>query len=188
MPGSVGKVHQSVLRNQVGDAIRRARTDAGMRQPELATALGVSVTTVSEWELGKKLPSLDRRDQIAQALHINIDELCPNLGHVEKLAQNEKVRLDRVSMAGQRRTLVSKREIEFEAEKNEENKRDFLLSIGDFRGFLGALEDDESIFIARLKEIATCDNHDELFDVARQLQEIAERRRQKLKDFIASIK
>nr|WP_051552311.1 helix-turn-helix transcriptional regulator [Acetobacter persici] len=196
MSGSLGKAHQSAIRNQVGDAIRQARTDVGMRQPELATALGVSVTTISEWELGKKLPSLDRRDQIAQVLHINIDELCPDLGHVEKLTQNDKVRLDRITVGGKPRVVASKRDIvadttdqkELDSSSQEGDRRDLFLILGELRGFFGMMAEDEQRLTNELAELARENGNEDLAKIAEQLQDLAARRMARLDTLIDSIK
>ncbi|KXV19533.1 hypothetical protein AD933_01635 [Acetobacter malorum] len=192
----MGKAHQSAIRNQVGDAIRQARTDAGMRQPELATALGVSVTTISEWELGKKLPSLDRRDQIAQALHINIDELCPDLGHVEKLTQNDKVRLDRIGVGGKSRVVASKRDLvadttdqkAIDISSQEDDRRDLFLILGELRGFFGMMAEEELRITKELVELARGSDNEEISRIAEELQAIGARRMARLDNLIDSIK
>ncbi|CAI9122017.1 helix-turn-helix domain-containing protein [Brytella acorum] len=196
MSGSLGKAHQSAIRNQVGDAIRQARTDAGMRQPELATALGVSVTTISEWELGKKLPSLDRRDQIAQVLHINIDELCPDLGHVEKLTQNDKIRLDRINVGGKPRVVASKRDMVAdttdqnmtETKCQEDDRRDLFLILGELRGFFGMMAEEELRITKELVELARGSDNEEIGRIAEEIQAIGTRRMAKLDNLIDSIK
>ncbi|KXV69538.1 hypothetical protein AD951_06080 [Acetobacter malorum] len=192
----MGKAHQSAIRNQVGDAIRQARTDVGMRQPELATALGVSVTTISEWELGKKLPSLDRRNQIAQVLHINIDELCPDLGHVEKLTQNDKVRLDRITVGGKPRVVASKRDIvadttdqkELDSSSQEGDRRDLFLILGELRGFFGMMAEEELRITKELVELARGSDNEEISRIAEELQAISARRMARLDNLIDSIK
>ncbi|WP_268743558.1 helix-turn-helix domain-containing protein [Gluconobacter oxydans] len=196
MSGSLGKAHQSAIRNQVGDTIRQARTDAGMRQPELATALGVSVTTISEWELGKKLPSLDRRDQIAQALDINIDVLCPDLGHVEKLTQNDKVRLDRIGVGGTSRVVASKRDLvadttdqnAVDTSSQEDNRRDLFLILGELRGFFGMMAEDEQRLTKKLVELVRGSDNEEISRIAEELQAIGARRMARLDNLIDSIK
>nr|WP_303622793.1 helix-turn-helix domain-containing protein [Acetobacter persici] len=190
----MGKVHQSAIRNQVGDAIRQARTDAGMRQPELAKALQVSVTTISEWELGKKLPSLDRRDQIAQVLRINIDELCPDLGHVEKLTQNDKIRLDRINVGGKSRVVASKRDLvadtadqnAVDARCQEDDRRDLFLILGELRGFFGVMVEEELRLTKKLAELAR--GNDDISRIAEELQDLAERRMARLDNLIDSTK
>ena len=51
------------------------RKAAGITQAELAAALGVSQTVVSDWESSKKYPSADKLPLIAKTLNCTIDEL-----------------------------------------------------------------------------------------------------------------
>ena len=51
------------------------RKAAGITQAELAAALGVSQTVVSDWESSKKYPSTDKLPLIAKTLNCTIDEL-----------------------------------------------------------------------------------------------------------------
>lgn len=51
------------------------RKAAGITQAELAAALGVSQTVVSDWESSKKYPSADKLPAIAEALGCTIDAL-----------------------------------------------------------------------------------------------------------------
>ena len=51
------------------------RKAAGLTQAELAAALGVSQTVVSDWESSKKYPSADKLPLIAKTLNCTIDEL-----------------------------------------------------------------------------------------------------------------
>jgi transcriptional regulator with XRE-family HTH domain len=50
---------------QGGEAIRRARTRAGLSTEELATRLGVAVDAVAGWELGD--PAFSLVDRVVQA-------------------------------------------------------------------------------------------------------------------------
>ncbi|MBF0860221.1 helix-turn-helix transcriptional regulator [Gluconobacter sp. LMG 31484] len=167
-----------------------------MRQPELAKALQVSVTTISEWELGKKLPSLDRRDQIAHALDINIDMLCPDLGHVEKLTQNDKVRLDRINVGGKPRVVASKRDLvadttdqkELDTSSQEDDRRDLFLILGELRGFFGMMAEEELRITKELVELARGSDNEEISRIAEELQAIGARRMARLDNLIDSIK
>lgn len=51
-----------------GEKIRRARKDASMTQKELADALGVSESFVSQYETGKREPKYQTLCKIAEAL------------------------------------------------------------------------------------------------------------------------
>jgi DNA-binding XRE family transcriptional regulator len=48
----------SGIRDELADGrARDARVAAGIRQREIASALGVAPSTVSQWEAGKRVPS-----------------------------------------------------------------------------------------------------------------------------------
>ncbi|NLK71697.1 MAG: helix-turn-helix transcriptional regulator [Clostridiales bacterium] len=57
---------------------KEARISKGLTQEELASALGISRTTVSMWEVGSALPRADRLPDIANLLGCTIDELIGN--------------------------------------------------------------------------------------------------------------
>lgn len=54
--------------SRLGEALRKARTEAGLSQEELATKVGVSRTTISSYELGNSLPTLDVATAVVLAL------------------------------------------------------------------------------------------------------------------------
>lgn len=45
--------------------IRKARKDAKLKQEEVAQRLGLGNSTVSEWENGKRSPSMEQIDELA---------------------------------------------------------------------------------------------------------------------------
>jgi transcriptional regulator with XRE-family HTH domain len=49
----------------LGQRIRAARKRLGLSQPELASLLGVSQVTISQWERGQSRPSLDKLEPLA---------------------------------------------------------------------------------------------------------------------------
>ena len=51
--------------------VRELRKSAGMQQKELASIVGVSVATVSDWETQKKNPSGDRLKKLAETFGVN---------------------------------------------------------------------------------------------------------------------
>lgn len=51
-------------------SLREARKASGLTQAEFAAEVGVSIPTVSEWESGKKNPSLDNEKKIRTLLKI----------------------------------------------------------------------------------------------------------------------
>lgn len=52
-----------------------ARYKAGKKAADIANHLGVSLTTVSQWETGAYLPSADKLPKIAAFYGCSIDEL-----------------------------------------------------------------------------------------------------------------
>ena len=68
-------------RSRTGDAIRVARTDAGLTQQQLADLVGVTKAAVSEWERGGSMPRIVHQVKIANNLKIAWAEMFgPDLG------------------------------------------------------------------------------------------------------------
>ena len=61
--------------NQIAEQIRLLRREKGMSQEQFAQALHVTRQTVSAWERGIALPSLDTLGQIAQVLDVEPERL-----------------------------------------------------------------------------------------------------------------
>jgi transcriptional regulator with XRE-family HTH domain len=61
-----------------GEAFRRARLAAGLRQLDLAEAAGVALSTVTYIE-GGYVPALAAREHFAAVLSVDVDELFPVL-------------------------------------------------------------------------------------------------------------
>lgn len=59
----------------IGEWMRKARTDKGWTQLQLARESGVNLISISFYENGKTYPSLLNLISIADALNITIDEL-----------------------------------------------------------------------------------------------------------------
>ncbi|MDP3486685.1 MAG: helix-turn-helix transcriptional regulator [Bacillota bacterium] len=55
--------------------IRVKREAKGLTQCQLATAMGVDQTAVSQWERGETLPRADRLPDLAKILGCTIDQL-----------------------------------------------------------------------------------------------------------------
>lgn len=51
--------------------VRELRKSAGMQQKELASSVGVSVATISDWETQKKNPSGARLKKLAEIFNVN---------------------------------------------------------------------------------------------------------------------
>lgn len=60
--------------------LEEMRRKYGMTQSELATLAGVQQNTVSQWESGKRNPSVKTLVNLADIFHCTIDEIC---GRVE---------------------------------------------------------------------------------------------------------
>ena len=58
------------------DRIIAARRAAGLSQPDLAEAVGVSPDTVRRWEWGKQEPRLGELLRLAEALGSSVEELA----------------------------------------------------------------------------------------------------------------
>lgn len=66
----------------VGRIIAGARIERGMKQEDLAAAVGVSKSAVHQWENGTSMPRMHLRAHIAQALGIDKALLMPEMADV----------------------------------------------------------------------------------------------------------
>ena len=66
-------------RRRFGKALQRARGECGMSQRDLATALGVSQASVSQWLLGQTAPRPERVAAIERVLRVRPDSLARSL-------------------------------------------------------------------------------------------------------------
>lgn len=55
--------------------VRELRVAAGMTQKALADQLGVTVPTVSKWELGQRTPELERVFRMTMIFGVPIEEI-----------------------------------------------------------------------------------------------------------------
>lgn len=55
--------------------VKELRTKAGMTQKDLADQLGVTVPTVSKWELGQRTPELERVFRMTLIFGVPIEEI-----------------------------------------------------------------------------------------------------------------
>lgn len=70
----------SELGVRIGRNIRTARLRLGLKQSNVAEALGVEDATFSRIETGAQLPSLERLDEIAKILQVSIATLVRDAG------------------------------------------------------------------------------------------------------------
>ena len=57
------------------NGVKRLREAAGIKQWELANAVGVDRSTISKWEIGVQFPRTDKLTLIAKVLKCTVDQL-----------------------------------------------------------------------------------------------------------------
>lgn len=57
------------------EALKKARENKGYKQDELAKQVFTTRQSISNWENGKKIPTLENVDRLAQILDVSIDDL-----------------------------------------------------------------------------------------------------------------
>lgn len=71
-----------------GEALTAARIKAGMTQPQIAKALGITASTYCGYETGKRSPNPQRIKEIADFIGISVDELfVGDLKTIDNIAQ-----------------------------------------------------------------------------------------------------
>jgi transcriptional regulator with XRE-family HTH domain len=63
------------MQQTVQMTLRAARINKGLRQEDVAAALGVGRKTVSSWEKGKSMPSAGRIPDICNVLGVSYDNI-----------------------------------------------------------------------------------------------------------------
>lgn len=63
------------MENTIGSRIAKLRKERGMKQDQLAEALGVSPQAVSKWENDQSCPDIALLPQLAKLLHVSVDVL-----------------------------------------------------------------------------------------------------------------
>ena len=79
-------------KNMIGKYLRDLRRRRGMSQKELALALGVSKQTISNWEVGRKVPRMKAVEKIANIFGVSRNSILAGLP-VEMLEQEGQDRL-----------------------------------------------------------------------------------------------
>ncbi len=59
----------------IGENIKRLRTDAGLTQRALAYKLQISIQAVSKWEQSRSYPDITLLPRIAELFSVTIDKL-----------------------------------------------------------------------------------------------------------------
>lgn len=62
-----------MIKNEIGDNLRRLRKDAGLSQKQMAKALGISAATLCSYETGKTVPSMTVVIKAATIFHVSTD-------------------------------------------------------------------------------------------------------------------
>ena len=83
----------------LGNVIKRLRTEQGVTQDALAEYLGISYQAVSKWETGTTLPDITLLPKLAVFFGVRIDELF-SVNHEDELERIDGM-LQRESMTDQ---------------------------------------------------------------------------------------
>ena len=59
----------------IGNKIKALRKQSGLTQKKLASLMGIAHQSISDWELGKKKPTVETLKKIAGALGISVSTL-----------------------------------------------------------------------------------------------------------------
>ena len=59
-----------------GEKIRKRRIRLGLTQKQVADKIGVQYQTLQFWETGNRIPKIDNLKKIADALEMDLMELC----------------------------------------------------------------------------------------------------------------
>ena len=81
----------------LGEKIKEIREKEGLTQEEFAKEVFVSRTTVTKWETGKSLPSIDTLRLISEKYNVSIDELLHNEAE-SGFYKNEKKGLENLEL------------------------------------------------------------------------------------------
>lgn len=74
------------------DVLRRARTELGLKQNEVADMVGVTQQTYLKWENGKSEPKISQAGKLSAALKVSEKELCQGEFHKQKMDTLEFIR------------------------------------------------------------------------------------------------
>ena len=73
----------------IGQRISGHRKKLKMTQNTLAQKIGVTVTSVSMWETGRRIPNIRRLAMISDILDVPLDLLIPDLPHDVKESEDQ---------------------------------------------------------------------------------------------------
>jgi len=63
------------MRSEIAVLLRTARAQSGLSQKQARDAIGVSETTLYQWEHGKSMPPLDKAMLLAKTYRMTLSEL-----------------------------------------------------------------------------------------------------------------
>ena len=72
---SAGRKSTPSLRSRISGSLVARRQALGWSQEQLATAAGINAETVSRYERGVSLPSIEALERLAKALSVELSEL-----------------------------------------------------------------------------------------------------------------
>lgn len=64
-----------MMRNEIGDNLRKLRKDAGLSQKQMAKALGISAATLCAYETGKTVPGMTVIIKASAIFHVSTDTI-----------------------------------------------------------------------------------------------------------------
>ena len=84
-----------------GKKLQAARLKAGLSQREVAERVGITVTTVSRYEITSVLPSVAMAAQLAQAVGVSLDQLTGSAKPDTELVRMARKLSDQLTQAQQ---------------------------------------------------------------------------------------
>ena len=76
----------------ISDKLLALRKRSGMSQQEVASAIGVTRQTISNWELGQGSPALDKAAELARLYGVTLDDLANDEVDVVTSGKGERAR------------------------------------------------------------------------------------------------
>lgn len=64
-----------MIKNDIGDNLRKLRKNAGLSQKQMAKALGISAATLCAYETGKTVPSMSVVVRASGIFHVSTDTI-----------------------------------------------------------------------------------------------------------------
>lgn len=71
------------------DIVRQLRKERGMTQQELADMIGLTKVTISQYETGKRKPSFEMIEALADVFHVDMNYLLGFTDKIQKPAGDE---------------------------------------------------------------------------------------------------